>query len=143
MRRTTEDIRREGALQRAVKQVGLTTEALHEARLGGGPLRVVHEDFAAADAALESAIGAARAGGTAMRLTLNQLRTRQQELRRASLSSSGVHVPTCARTSSLAADGPHIAGMGFEPCRPVDPVRIGLYGLNLTAALNPVDWCRL
>jgi len=94
----------------------------------------VREDFAAADAALEDAIDAAKAGGTAMRLTLNQLRTRQQELRLAGLSSNGVHVPRCAQTASPAAAGPNIAGMGFEHTCLVGPVPVRFHGLDLTAA---------
>jgi hypothetical protein len=61
-------------------------------------------------------------------------------LRRETLDDLGVHVPTVVRVSSLAAIGPHIAGMGAAPAVPRPAVaETARIGVDLAAEIDGVQ----
>ncbi len=87
-------------------------------------------------ARVEDAIHVAEVGPPTPRAPLQQRRTRRELLVLAGMSTTGLHVPTCVRVSTLASTGPHIAGMGGEVTAAFGPPATRTYGLDLTAAID-------
>lgn len=114
-----------------------STVALHQLRLAGPPIAEVRAGFAAATALLDAAVGATAAEGAASRPLLEKLRTAREVLLLDGLYTKGIEVPECTQTSSLDAEGPHLAGMDFERVDPHGPAATRTHGLDLTAALEP------
>lgn len=122
------------ALDVAIAHVIATTETLQQCQMSLSGSTGVRHDFIAAEAAIDAAIGIAFGAGAAQAPVLRRLRTRRELLLLAGLSTSGVDVPDCAQPTSLAADGPVLAGLDFEREAPV----LGhAHGLDLAAALDP------
>lgn len=75
-----------------------------------------------------------RPAALAARRVLEQLCTKRQgHLLDATLE---VRIPTSVRVSSLAALGPHIPGMHFDPAQPLGPSVQRTYGIDLAAAMD-------
>jgi hypothetical protein len=77
-----------------------------------------------------------RPAARASRQVLERLRTARQAHLLDASPASGVLVPAFVRVSSLAAFGPHIAGMQSDPIPPMGPLEQRTYGVDLTAVLE-------
>lgn len=72
-----------------------------------------------------------RPAARAWRQVLERLRTARQQHLLDATPASGVLAPTCVRVSSLAALGPHIPWMDFDPLPPLGPTEQRTHGVDL------------
>lgn len=129
-------------LHEAERAVDRATALLERARVMRLGLTELRGRQAAVTAALDAALDEAKAGGTRHHQHVQRLRTQRELHVLHGLSTAGLTPATCPRTSSLAATGPHIAGMGSVLSSTAGPLKGGTYGLDLMAALEgaaPID----
>lgn len=112
----------------ARREVARASAAFEHAGLEALPLSELRSRHAALRTALDAAVGAAGLGHGA---ELERLRTQRELHTLAGLSTPGVHIPTCPRTSCLSALGPLIAGMSADPAPALGPLDTRAYGLDL------------
>lgn len=124
------------SLDSARREIARATAELEHARLEALPLSELRSRHAALRAALDSAVAAAGAAGPGHGAELERLRTQRELHTLAGLSTPGIHVPTCPRTSCRSALGPLIAGMSADPAPALGPMDTRAYGLDLTACVG-------